>query len=244
MKTRNAQPSLPASADSAVSDLKAVVATEVPAPVLDEADTQRYEATVGPMRDQVAWNGGATRVVSLAVAGAVVNVRWYRTEYAHAAAFGKYPEGLPTGRAHHGLVALTHLRCRQGWVTTRRSGRVGLSGLWQPAAVEGVDIDDLCRGRSSDIGVDVDLAAVAARSLHEELGLSDARLTLSRAVIQPHRTRRRSHRLYLVVDAPWLDFADVCDAWRDAADGWESDRVECRTPPGNGPEMVSLWWPS
>jgi hypothetical protein len=203
-------------------------------PELDPDDQARFAAQLELYRAELVNNGPATRIVDARIDGETLELDWYLTEYAHALACER--RLLPSGRQHPGLTLVTHLRCRDGWVTTRRSGAVATNtGRWQAAAIEGADPGDL------DGTIDFD--AIAARSLAEELGVHLPAGRLRQPMFQPGGPRT-NQRLYLVAELDELSFDEIREQAAHTPDAWEHDRVELRRAGGNGIELDHLWWPA
>lgn len=202
-------------------------------PELGSDDQARFDEQLALQRAELARNYPSTRILAANVDRGQLYLRWYQSEYAHVLAWER--RRVPSGREHPGLTLVTHLRCRDGWVTTRRSGAVAVdTGRWQGAAAEWSDLDDLDGPLNFDV--------IARRSLARELGLAIPDVHARRAVFQPGGPRI-NHRLYLVVELDELDFDEIQEWAVHAPDAWENDRVEVRRPGGNGTEIDRIWWP-
>jgi hypothetical protein len=215
-----------------LAEVSAIRCTELQPPALTAGDADAFEAVLQRWRSAPEWNGDAVMFVSSIVAGEELHVGWYRTEYAHLIALARDGDAVPAARRHRGMTFMTHLRCRDGWIVTRRSTRVcSYSGYWQAAAAEGAEARDLTPS--------VDFAGVARRGLHEELGLDLPRSACSlRATVDLDRMT-----VHFTASAPDLELADIRASWRTADDGWESDRVDVLDQ-AQGPFLPGMWQPT
>lgn len=222
--------------------LREIRARELVKPEMTASENAEYERLVRPWREQVRFNGTGVKIAAARVVGdGLVQLDWYSTEYAAIVAV-ENGVALPAARHHYSVTLYTHLRCRNGLVTARRSQRCGgARGMWQPAVAEGCDPADLASAADGF----VDVNAMARRGLREELGLChDQGTTIDvNQTVFHFRGHGMHHALYCVVDLPQYSIEDVVRHWQSAPDGWEHDRVEIRPPGGNTPELPCLWWP-
>jgi len=163
-------------------------------------------------------------------------IYWYRSDYAsHVASLEVIRE---TGTPRLGLdlapSILVLIACTEGWVRSRRSGKVALPHHWQHAAAETLTLEDL-------IGT-LDPRAPAARALSEEFALDVPRGRLRPWLVQcqGHPGRGSRFVFYVVADLRELTLADVRSAQRRASDAWEIDEISSASLPGDWEGLRTL----
>lgn len=211
--------------------------SEQPAAPLSPDDLRRFDRACARWRPEIRFDGPAVRVRDARIdPSGVVGIDWYTTRFSHSVAFERESLSLPPERRHPGLAFLVHLRCREGWVVTRRSPSVASApGRWQPAAAEGADPGDLSGG--------LDPSRVAWRALAEELGLTQCE-QVPQILFQPRPAGAPNHYLHLVLEHVDITLDDVICSQRSAPDAWECDRVDILSTHHPGPWLDHLWLPS
>lgn len=118
----------------------------------------------------------------------------------------KFPESVWLSRHLPGfrrVAVVVNVRCRDGFVVTRRADWVANPGLVAPVC-ESADYGDAAAGV-------LEFTRVAERGLFEELGLTDAQVSFGQQVVTPGSV---VGVCYAVVDMP---FVDVVASWEGAS---------------------------
>lgn len=209
---------------------------EVPPPDHDELLGPELAGTWREVRDHhrdrlsssiASFNGELPLVSDLDPVSRTLS--WYRSDYASHVASLEVTR--LTGSPRPGLdvapSVLVLIACTEGWVRSRRSGKVSLPHHWQHAAAETLTVEDLD-------GV-LDPCRPAARALAEEFALEvpDGRLRPWLVQCQGEPGRGARFVFYVVADLREMTLADVRSSQRRAHDAWEIDEVSSACLPGD-----------
>lgn len=161
---------------------------------------------------------------------------WYRSDYASHVASLDVMRMLGSPRPGLDLAPsiLVLIACTEGWVRSRRSGKVSLPHHWQHAAAETLTIEDLL--------APLDLRLPALRALREEFALDVSLERMRPWLVQCQGEPGRGARFvfYVVADLRELTLADVRSSQRRASDAWEIDEVSAASLPGDWEGLRTL----
>jgi len=161
---------------------------------------------------------------------------WYRSDYAsHVASLDVLRMlGTPRPGLHLAPSILVLIACTEGWVRSRRSGKVSLPHHWQHAAAETLTVEDLAG--------DLDPRLPALRAVREEFALDVQLERLHPWLVQCQGEPGRGARFvfYVVADLRELSLADVRSSQRRASDAWEIDEVSAASLPGDWEGLRTL----
>jgi hypothetical protein len=129
---------------------------------------------------------------------------------------------------------LVLIACTEGWVRSRRSGKVSLPHHWQHAVAETLTLGDL--------GGVLDLRRPALRALREEFALDAGLERMHPWLVQCQGEPGRGARFvfYVVADLRELSLGDVRASQRRADDAWEIDEVSAACLPGDWEGLRTL----
>ena len=161
---------------------------------------------------------------------------WYRSDYAsHVASLDVM---RMTGAPRPGLdlapSILVLIACKEGWVRSRRSGKVAMPHHWQHAAAETLTLEDL--------GGVLDLRMPALRAVREEFALDVSLERMRPWLVQCQGEPGHGARFvfYVVADLRELTLSDVRSSQRRASDAWEIDEVSAASLPGDWEGLRTL----
>lgn len=163
-------------------------------------------------------------------------LHWYRSDYAsHVASLEVLGmTGVPQPGMDLAPSVLVLIACTEGWVRSRRSGKVSLPHHWQHAAAETIGI--------ADLGDVLDPRLPALRALDEEFALEVTLERLRPWLVQCQGEPGRGARFvfYVVADLRELSLSDVRSSQRRASDAWEIDEVSAASLPGDWEGLRTL----
>jgi len=163
-------------------------------------------------------------------------LRWYRSDYAsHVASLELVKAtGTPLPGLDLAPSILVLIACTEGWVRSRRSGKVSMPHHWQHAAAETLTIGDLSGA--------LDLRRPALRALAEEFALEVDVDRMRPWLVQCQGEPGRGARFvfYVVADLRELSLGDVRSSQRRASDAWEIDEISAASLPGDWEGLRTL----
>jgi hypothetical protein len=181
-----------------------------------------------------SFNGEIPLAVDLDPLGGAL--RWYRSDYASHVASLEVVKSTGTPRPGLDLAPsmLVLIACTEGWVRSRRSGKVSLPHHWQHAAAETLTLEDL--------GGVLDLRRPALRALSEEFALDAGIGRMHPWLVQCQGEPGRGARFvfYVVADLRELSLGDIRSSQRRATDAWEIDEVSAACLPGDWEGLRTL----